>query len=142
MSPTRMEGRKYGSEEDIWSLGVTLAEVACGSFPFTSITAKDIGWLDAVDEAKRFGQVLQTFSLSPDLLAYLSAYLQPEATCRATALQLLSHSFVDKHVPPPTVSLQAPSAAQRESQKLKIVRLWIENVKASASTSALPKPAS
>ena len=34
MSPERMEGEKYSYPGDIWSLGVILAELASGVFPF------------------------------------------------------------------------------------------------------------
>lgn len=34
MSPERLVGNKYAVTSDIWSLGVTLIEIATGRFPF------------------------------------------------------------------------------------------------------------
>ena len=34
MSPERMEGEKYSSKGDIWSLGLVIVEMMAGAFPY------------------------------------------------------------------------------------------------------------
>ena len=135
MSPTRMEGQRYGPEEDIWSMGVVLVEVACGLFPFPKIISKDIGWLDAVEEARAFSQTMKTFDLSPDLLEYLSKFLDPDGRNRGSAISLLNHPFIQKHVrqPPPSAS---PTKQQRESVKIQTVRKWLDQLQCCKPTRA------
>lgn len=49
MSPERIQGAKYSVKSDVWSLGITLMELALGHFPFPSA---DDGNESPTEEAK------------------------------------------------------------------------------------------
>ena len=38
MSPERFKGENYGSNTDIWSLGLTIMECALGYYPYNQLT--------------------------------------------------------------------------------------------------------
>jgi mitogen-activated protein kinase kinase len=46
MSPERIQGAQYSVKSDVWSLGITILELALGKFPFDSKSANPVGILD------------------------------------------------------------------------------------------------
>jgi mitogen-activated protein kinase kinase len=46
MSPERIQGDQYTIKSDVWSVGLTLMELATGSFPYVRDGAEEVGPLD------------------------------------------------------------------------------------------------
>jgi len=48
MSPERFEGKDYGSDTDLWSLGILLYELATGEFPYPHVDdqGREVGFFD------------------------------------------------------------------------------------------------
>lgn len=114
MSPERVRSEEYGYPSDIWSIGVTLAELAIGQFPFPGDRAFDVcivvgqnratvdwsqweGTDDCTGHPFVFGEHLKNF---------VSLCLQSDPSARPTAAALLEHPFIaalDSISPPPTM---------------------------------------
>lgn len=43
MAPERLTGRQYNVQSDVWSLGVSLVELACGRYPIPALSAAELG---------------------------------------------------------------------------------------------------
>ncbi|TFK37259.1 STE/STE7/MEK1 protein kinase [Crucibulum laeve] len=55
MSPERIQGAEYSVKSDIWSLGISLIELALGRFPFSeTIDSDDDSDLSDLDESEEF----------------------------------------------------------------------------------------
>ncbi|CAA7263982.1 unnamed protein product [Cyclocybe aegerita] len=50
MSPERIQGAEYSVKSDVWSLGITLVELATGSFPFCDVEDDDDNLSDLDDQ--------------------------------------------------------------------------------------------
>ncbi|ODQ54643.1 Pkinase-domain-containing protein [Saitoella complicata NRRL Y-17804] len=50
MSPERIQGAQYSVKSDVWSFGITLIELAAGSFPFPSSAGTPLGILDLLQQ--------------------------------------------------------------------------------------------
>ncbi|XXQ33468.1 mitogen-activated protein kinase kinase [Plasmodiophora brassicae] len=91
MSPERIIGEDYSFPSDIWSLGITIMECALGRYPYpnageylalmTEITSGDVPSLPAE-------------TTSPEFRSFIDQCTQKDPGQRATADQLLGHSFI------------------------------------------------
>jgi len=50
MSPERFKGEAYKSDTDLWSLGITLVELAKGKYPYFSDGNEKKGFWELLDE--------------------------------------------------------------------------------------------
>uniref|UniRef100_F1KS32 non-specific serine/threonine protein kinase n=1 Tax=Ascaris suum TaxID=6253 RepID=F1KS32_ASCSU len=93
MSPEVISRMPYGTEADIWSLGIMLIEMVQGEPPLF-----DVQPLQAMRTIRDMPP--PTFSptarVSPDLEYFLSRMLVRDASQRATATELLQHPFLRK----------------------------------------------
>ena len=63
MAPERLMGKEYSIHCDVWSLGVSLFELAAGEFPYQSVkksATKVRDWLLAVN----MGRIVSAYSSS------------------------------------------------------------------------------
>ena len=91
MSPEVIQRTEYGTEVDIWSLGVLLIEMIDGEPPFFDeppLTAMRIIRDQSSTPRAR------SRALSPDLESFLSLLLTREPRHRPSAVQLLGHPFL------------------------------------------------
>ncbi|KAI8910040.1 kinase-like domain-containing protein [Powellomyces hirtus] len=94
MAPEVITGNSYGTEADIWSLGITAIEMADGVPPLHELHPMramfKIPYLPAptVQDPSRF---------SPEFVDFLSKCLTKDPPSRPSAIQLLSHPFVAKY---------------------------------------------
>lgn len=66
MAPERLSGSEYSIKSDIWSLGVSLVELAIGRYPIPSPTAQDL--------AEIFSKRLEDLTLDEDQKKYAENY--------------------------------------------------------------------
>lgn len=93
MSPEVISRLPYGTEADIWSLGIMVIEMVQGEPPFF-----DVQPLQAMRSIRdmpppRFSS---SAKVSPELESFLSQMLVRDVSQRATASQLMQHPFLQK----------------------------------------------
>lgn len=90
MAPEIIERKAYGTEVDIWSLGITCLEMVNSQPPLFNLPP-----LDAMKLISQTELNIQTNSpVSDELNDFLKKMLVRNPDDRATALQLLEHSFL------------------------------------------------
>jgi len=97
LAPEVLSGKPYdGCMADIWSLGIMLFELACGSAPFRTT---DLGALikQLQDPALQIPYTsYRVFSDHPHLRALLESMLQRDPASRLDAGRLLHHPFIEE----------------------------------------------
>ncbi|KAL9958253.1 hypothetical protein ACROYT_G035247 [Oculina patagonica] len=91
MAPEVISRKPYGPEADIWSLGIMILEMIDGEPPyFSEPPLQAMRKLRDMDPpiTQRNGQ------LSPRLLSFLKRTLERDPAQRASAFELLNHSFI------------------------------------------------
>jgi mitogen-activated protein kinase kinase len=95
MSPERIEGKKYQIQSDVWSLGMTLMELAIGKHPFS---AADGGQLPIIELlgliVKADAPTLPPGGFSPEFEDFMAKCLIKDPEARPTPRQLLQHPFI------------------------------------------------
>ena len=113
MSPERIQGDQYSIKSDVWSLGVTVIEIAHGCFPFAIETEDDP---DATTHAAPRGvQDVRSLSIlellqhivhepppklnpdadfPPDMINFVTVCLCKDPVKRPTPMELRNHPFV------------------------------------------------
>ncbi|XP_052276707.1 dual specificity mitogen-activated protein kinase kinase 5-like isoform X2 [Dreissena polymorpha] len=97
MSPERIKAENYGAPSEIWSLGVTLFELATGKFPFKEILmAENPGTvMNVIIEGNT--PVLPQDVFSPELSDFVARCMQKDAIRRITHQDVLSHPLIKKY---------------------------------------------
>ena len=115
MSPERIQGGQYSIKSDVWSLGISLIEVAHGCFPFAEDEDKDEYTVTADPQGGHGGRRHEPAPLSilellqrivyeqppqlhgsfPKLMrAFISACLCKDVAQRPTPMELMNHEYV------------------------------------------------
>lgn len=122
MSPERLEGNRYTVQSDIWSLGLSLVEMALGRYPIPVPQEEDVANLFKMDplgneprfEGRNGSQSMAIFELleyivnqppptlpktcfSSDFVDFIDRCLKREPTERSDLKTLLSHPFVARY---------------------------------------------
>lgn len=98
MAPERIKGEEYSIHSEVWSLGVSLFEMAAGSFPYES--AKTPGskgidlWKSIVDKDP---PQLPDSIFSFDFVDFVSQCMQKDPGCRPAPEALMRHSFIERY---------------------------------------------
>jgi hypothetical protein len=98
MSPERCKGEGYNFDTDLWSLGLTIVEMAIGKYPYQ----------EAGEKSKlTFWDVLECISSKPvpklpdnfteDIKDFVAICLRKEVGTRSSATELLQHKFVKRY---------------------------------------------
>ena len=90
MAPEIINKNAYSTEVDIWSLGIMVIEMLDGKPPYMNKTPMKAMYIIS----KKGTPVPKTEDLSPDLRSFLSSCLSVDVDKRASARELLSHSFM------------------------------------------------
>eukprot|EP00736_Rhodelphis_marinus_P003411 Rmarinus@m.19866 len=98
MSPERITGCPYSFDSDIWSLGLSIVELATGRFPYPPPGESKLGFFDLLHYiVKKPPPRLPEGRFSDELNSFVDACLQKEPEKRAVAKMLLEHPFITKH---------------------------------------------
>ena len=93
-APEVISGRSYGgSEVDVWSLGVILFAMVCGSFPFDDDSIPSL--FSKIKEGKYF---MPDF-ISSDVKDLINRMLQPNPVKRITIKEIKEHPWYLKDLP-------------------------------------------
>ncbi|KAG4306526.1 hypothetical protein PORY_000514 [Pneumocystis oryctolagi] len=99
MSPERIQGAKYSVKSDVWSLGMTLLELAIGHFPLTSnsdtLTTGTMGILDLLQRiVHESAPTLPKGEFPEDLDNFISICLNKDIKMRPNPQELLLGSLL------------------------------------------------
>ncbi|RHZ86246.1 hypothetical protein Glove_53g98 [Diversispora epigaea] len=100
MAPERFNVTEngYGVQSDVWSLGLTMVELATGKYPYPALNGKGGGiWeqLSAIVNGK--SPSLPSDKFSEECCDFAAQCLNKDPSERPTYPQLLEHSFVKKY---------------------------------------------
>ncbi|VDP17021.1 unnamed protein product [Onchocerca flexuosa] len=100
MSPEVISRLPYGTEADIWSLGIMVIEMVQGEPPLFNVQP-----LQAMKIIRDNGppKLNETVNVSPELAAFISQMLVRDVKQRATASRLLNHEFLKKACDPSVI---------------------------------------
>jgi serine/threonine protein kinase len=93
MSPERIQEQTHSFNSDIWSLGITLAELRMGKYPFKNHSS----YFDILEEIKLIekGQwQLPQDQFSPAFSDFLRQCIVVDPSKRPSAQQLLDHEWI------------------------------------------------
>ncbi|PVV01008.1 hypothetical protein BB560_004592 [Smittium megazygosporum] len=97
MAPERIQGAGYSVKSDVWSLGLTLMEVARGRFPFPEDSKEKLTVIELLDYIVRMPiPSLPKSQFSPEFIDFTNSCLIKNADNRPTPSQLLEHPFIVK----------------------------------------------
>jgi len=99
MSPERCKGEGYNFDTDIWSLGLTIVEMALGKYPYLDpgVDKNKLSFWDVLEciSSKPVPKIPDTFS--NEMKDFIAICLRKEAGTRSSASELLQHKFVKKY---------------------------------------------
>lgn len=96
MAPELIQGRKYDAKVDVWSLGVTLIEMAQKDPPLIDEPALRALLLITINPSPT---LKQPAAWSPECPHFLAKCVTKDPTKRASAAQLLLHPFMRRACP-------------------------------------------
>ncbi|KAK7115614.1 dual specificity mitogen-activated protein kinase kinase 5-like [Littorina saxatilis] len=99
MAPERLQGKDYGKSAEIWSLGVTLFELASGILPFQSLTSElklqPFQVMQCILEETPL--VLPTEQFSPEFVKFISQCMHKDPETRLSINDMVNHEFLHRH---------------------------------------------
>eukprot|EP01114_Cavostelium_apophysatum_P017162 TRINITY_DN5033_c0_g1_i6.p1 TRINITY_DN5033_c0_g1~~TRINITY_DN5033_c0_g1_i6.p1 ORF type:complete len:294 (-),score=62.99 TRINITY_DN5033_c0_g1_i6:68-949(-) len=132
MAPEMLSGQGYTQKADIWSLGITLIELAEGLPPH--IEKEPAAARNAIvnGPAPCFSEPTKW---SPSMNHFLSVCLEKDPRKRPTAEKLISHPFLINDLGIPSYFIEAAAISEKNG-KLKAMGEEIDDVKGSARYNA------
>eukprot|EP00316_Scyphosphaera_apsteinii_P016401 CAMPEP_0119319764 /NCGR_PEP_ID=MMETSP1333-20130426/50320_1 /TAXON_ID=418940 /ORGANISM="Scyphosphaera apsteinii, Strain RCC1455" /LENGTH=396 /DNA_ID=CAMNT_0007326257 /DNA_START=111 /DNA_END=1301 /DNA_ORIENTATION=+ len=103
MSPERITASAYSYDSDVWSLGITVLELATGVFPYAPTPRPQrLGFWDLLDFIVESPPPSPPASFSHHFHMFIGACLQKRPECRSSATDLLAHPFLTLYSDRPT----------------------------------------
>ena len=97
MSPERIQGSAYSYDSDVWSLGITLLELATGSFPYPpERNGRRLSFWDLLDAIVESPPPTPPTHFSSFFHDFAIACLHKEPASRASSSLLLEHSLLSE----------------------------------------------
>lgn len=95
MSPERISGGSYSFNSDLWSLGLSLLELALGRFPYSSLESTErLGFWDLLDFIVEEPVPPMPDYLSAPFADFLVRCLQKSPEQRPSSSELLQHPWI------------------------------------------------
>ncbi|KAG2382000.1 hypothetical protein C9374_005792 [Naegleria lovaniensis] len=100
MSPERLRGDSHSFDSDIWSVGVSIAECACGSLPFEKGSESSL-WnlLQYVTDSNVV--IIKSGDFSDEFIDFVQKCMAKQTIDRPSAKQLFNHPWIRKYIPDP-----------------------------------------
>ncbi|GMI42894.1 hypothetical protein TeGR_g1057 [Tetraparma gracilis] len=117
MSPERISGQEYSYPSDIWSLGVCLATLALGRYPYPTQSGY-WGVVQAIQDSP-CPDVAQARGYGRELQAFIASCLAKDPALRPTAKELLGSAFLDKYRGEPLATGASPETSSKKVAALK-----------------------
>lgn len=101
MAPERIQGEEYGIHSDVWSLGLSLVEMATGKFPYPSDSSRrgddllPIELLQCI--VNENPPQLSADAFGVEFIDFVSRCLSKSPRGRPTPEQLLEHEFIKRN---------------------------------------------
>lgn len=155
MSPERIQGAEYSVKSDVWSLGITLVELALGRFPFSDSFSDDDNLSDLDEEQESPGWVhnktpthRDSFAMNAKTANRLSKRKSKGVSLNGGGMTMsiieLMHQIVREPAPRLTPEGRFPKEAedfvdacllkdpdQRQTPKLLLTSAWMDMARAS-----------
>lgn len=97
MSPDRISGGSYSYDSDVWSLGLTLLELAQGQFPYPNSANPNMGFWELMEIiVKEPPPSLPEGKFSKELCSFVELCLQKNPEDRPSVTSLLRHPWIQK----------------------------------------------
>ena len=106
MAPERINGQPYTVQSEVWSLGLSLMELAVGRFPYPSGSNESLRQLSPIELAQCIVNDapprLPDGCFRPELVDFVARCLIPQPSQRPTPNQLMTHPYFEIYarVPP------------------------------------------
>jgi len=94
MSPERIKGQRYGTASDIWSLGIVVAQMLLGRYPFKSVSG---GFMALLKEVTSTQRLMLGADFSAEAQDFIDQCLRQDSATRASAADLLEHPWIRKY---------------------------------------------
>lgn len=93
MSPERIQGRRYSTPSDIWSVGVVVAQIMLGHYPFSSVKSGFMALLREINTVDKYS-VKEATGCSQEAQDFIDSCLRQNPDDRGTALDLLQSPWI------------------------------------------------
>ncbi|CAM38504.1 putative protein kinase [Leishmania braziliensis MHOM/BR/75/M2904] len=95
MSPERIQGRRYSTPSDIWSVGVVVAKMLLGHYPFYSVSKGFMALLCEINSVEKYPLMAAT-GCSQEVQDFIDSCLRQNPEHRSSAFELLESPWI-KH---------------------------------------------
>lgn len=95
MSPERIKGSTHGPQSDIWSVGVVVAQMMLGEYPFSSAKTSFMKLLQEITQFDRLD--FKGIPASAECVDFIDRCLAPKEDERWSAEQLLKHPWLESN---------------------------------------------
>ncbi|KAK7200767.1 protein kinase [Novymonas esmeraldas] len=95
MSPERIQGRRYSTPSDVWSVGVVVAQMLLGYYPFSSVRKGFMALLREINSVEKY-PLMDATECSQDAQDFIDSCLRQDPEDRGSAIDLLESPWI-KH---------------------------------------------
>ncbi|KAJ1977152.1 Protein kinase C signaling pathway involved MAPKK protein [Dimargaris xerosporica] len=98
MAPERIQGGGYAVQSDVWSLGLSIVEIAQNRFPFPPPGHPPLAFIELVDYIVRMPEpeLHESDGWSPELCHFVAVCLTKEPSRRPSPKEMLLHPFIGR----------------------------------------------
>ncbi|KAG5468662.1 hypothetical protein CUR178_01496 [Leishmania enriettii] len=93
MSPERIQGLRYSTPSDIWSVGVVVAQMLLGRYPFSSVSKGFMALLREINSVEKYPLKEET-GCSQEAQDFIDSCLRHDPEDRSSACELLECSWI------------------------------------------------
>ncbi len=98
MAPERIKGEEYSIHSEVWSLGVSLYELAMGIFPYASATSSTARPMDLINSiVNKVPPQLPGDRFSREFVDFVSQCMKKELHTRPSPEALMTHPYIQMY---------------------------------------------